>query len=154
VLEIASVDDTELLELPAAAPAELAAEQWFDLGAAAPGAYARAVLNADTDPAVRHLLWEWGYALGNARRALGLDSAGLSHLADLGERLTADAVARCEAGQGELWELLELSTALGLGVRTQLVPIEELRHEYETEGRAGRIRRRRAAQALELPAAE
>lgn len=108
-------------------------------------------LGVDTDPALRHLLWEWGYALGTARRAQGLTVTDLARLADLGERLTADDVARCEAGHGDLEHLVELSAALGLGVRTQLVPIEELRTEWAA-GTAERPARRRAAQALELPA--
>lgn len=110
-------------------------------------------LNADTDGATRHLLWEWGYALGNARRAAGWSTADLARVVDLGERLTADTVARCEAGHGELDELLELSAALGLGVRPQLVPAEELRGEW-AGGLAERQARRRAAATLELPAAE
>lgn len=110
-------------------------------------------LGPDADPATRHLLWEWGYALGNARRARGWSLADLARAVDLGERLTADAVGRCEAGLGELWELLELSSALELGGRLQLVPAEELRHEW-ADGAADRQRRRAAAQALELPAAE
>lgn len=106
----------------------------------------------DADPATRHLLWEWGYALGNARRARGLSPADVARLADLGERLTESMVFQAEAGLGELDDLLAITEALELGVVIELVPAEELRAAWGA-GTADRMRRRRAAQALEAPTA-
>lgn len=107
----------------------------------------------DADPATRHLLWEWGYALGAARRARGLTPADLARVADLGEALTESHVYQAEAGLGPIEALLDLTEALELGAVIELVPAEELRARFEAEA-PERMQRRRAAQALELPAAE
>jgi transcriptional regulator with XRE-family HTH domain len=96
------------------------------------------------DPSLQHLLYEWGTALGDERQARGLSLGELARIVGLGPRLTAADIAAAERGTAPVTVLLEISEALDLGVRIELVTADELREEWSTQTRE-RLRRRRAS---------
>lgn len=99
------------------------------------------------DPAVQHLLHAWGCELYEERMALGLSALDVARLVGLGTRLTADDVERCEDGRGSLQQLCEITEALGLGARVELVDADELRAEWRDQTVERELRRRQVRRA-------